>query len=54
VIEVKDLDQGESYCFNVQAYIPSRDTDKQLGEMSQTQCTKDDNQSIFEGEVLIP
>ncbi|XP_034006133.1 coagulation factor IIIa [Trematomus bernacchii] len=48
VIEVKDLDQGESYCFNVQAYIPSRDTDKQLGEMSQTQCTKDDNQSIFE------
>lgn len=52
-IEVKDLDRGESYCFNVQAYIPSRDTDKQLGEMSQTQCSKDDNQSIFEGEVLI-
>ncbi|XP_034066593.1 coagulation factor IIIa [Gymnodraco acuticeps] len=47
-IEVKDLDRGESYCFNVQAYIPSRDTDKQLGEMSQTQCSKDDNQSIFE------
>ncbi|XP_054478904.1 coagulation factor IIIa [Anoplopoma fimbria] len=46
-IELKDLDQGESYCFNVQAYIPSRSIDKQLGELSQTQCS-DDNQSIFE------
>ncbi|KAK5849742.1 hypothetical protein PBY51_014051 [Eleginops maclovinus] len=48
VIELTDLDRGESYCFNVQAYIPSRDTDKQLGEMSQTQCSNDDSQSIFE------
>ncbi|XP_040921285.1 coagulation factor IIIa [Toxotes jaculatrix] len=47
-IELPDLDRGESYCFNVQAYIPSRSTDKQLGELSQTQCSKDYNESIFE------
>lgn len=48
VIELTDLDQGESYCFNVQAYIPSRSIDKQLGELSQTQCSNDDSKSIFE------
>ncbi|XP_026147516.1 tissue factor [Mastacembelus armatus] len=48
VIELPDLDQGVSYCFSVQAYIPSRSIDKQLGELSQTQCSNDDNQSIFE------
>nr|XP_020470993.1 tissue factor-like [Monopterus albus] len=48
VIELTDLDQGVSYCFSVQAFIPSRSIDKQLGEMSQTQCSNDDNQSIFE------
>lgn len=51
--ELTDLDKGKSYCFNVQAYIPSRRTDKQFGEMSQAQCTKDDDQSILEGEVLL-
>ncbi|XP_034427727.1 coagulation factor IIIa [Hippoglossus hippoglossus] len=48
IIELPDLDKDESYCFNVQAYIPSRTGDKQLGELSQTQCSEDDNQSIFE------
>ncbi|XP_039982230.1 coagulation factor IIIa [Xiphias gladius] len=48
MIELTDLDPGESYCFNIQAYIPSRSVDKQLGELSQTQCSKDDNQTIFE------
>lgn len=51
MIELTDLDPGESYCFNIQAYIPSRSVDKQLGELSQTQCSKDDNQTIFEGEL---
>uniref|UniRef100_A0A3P8STV2 Tissue factor n=1 Tax=Amphiprion percula TaxID=161767 RepID=A0A3P8STV2_AMPPE len=46
-IELSDLDQGESYCFSVQAYIPSRSVDKQLGEMSQPQCSNNDNPSIF-------
>uniref|UniRef100_A0A8C3AK79 Tissue factor n=1 Tax=Cyclopterus lumpus TaxID=8103 RepID=A0A8C3AK79_CYCLU len=48
VIELTDLDRGESYCFNVQAYVPSRSTDMQLGELSQTQCSNNDDQSIFE------
>ncbi|XP_051910260.1 tissue factor-like isoform X2 [Hippocampus zosterae] len=51
VIELSALDQGESYCFNVQAFIPSRSIDKQLGELSQTQCSDDDEQSFFEGYV---
>ncbi|XP_070709019.1 coagulation factor IIIa [Pempheris klunzingeri] len=48
VIELTDLDRGESYCFNVQAYISSRSSDKQLGEPSHTQCSNDDSKSIFE------
>ncbi|XP_041817603.1 coagulation factor IIIa [Chelmon rostratus] len=48
VIELTGLDKGESYCFSVQAYIPSRSIDKQLGELSQTQCSNDDSKSIFE------
>ncbi|XP_037133394.1 coagulation factor IIIa isoform X1 [Syngnathus acus] len=48
VIEMTNLDQGESYCFNVQAFIPSRSINKQLGKLSQTQCSDDDKQSIFE------
>ncbi|XP_061621186.1 coagulation factor IIIa isoform X1 [Phyllopteryx taeniolatus] len=48
IIELTDLDQGESYCFNVQAFIPSRNVNKQLGELSQTQCSDDDKHSIFE------
>ncbi|XP_035511646.1 coagulation factor IIIa [Morone saxatilis] len=47
-IELTNLDRGESYCFNVQAYIPSRNPDKQLGELSLTQCSTDDNKSILE------
>ncbi|XP_029385241.1 coagulation factor III, tissue factor a [Echeneis naucrates] len=48
VIELKDLDKGESYCFNVQAYIPSRPASKQLGELSRTQCTERDKEPFFE------
>ncbi|XP_059183077.1 coagulation factor IIIa [Centropristis striata] len=48
VVEVTGLDPGESYCFIIQAYIPSRSQDKQLGELSQPQCSTQDNPSIFE------
>ncbi|XP_053198495.1 coagulation factor IIIa [Scomber japonicus] len=47
VIEIIGLDRGESYCFYVQAFIPSRSVDKQLGEESLTECTKHDP-SIFD------
>ncbi|XP_062235366.1 coagulation factor IIIa [Platichthys flesus] len=48
IIELPRLDKDESYCFNVQAYIPSRTIDKQLGELSQPQCSQNNNPSIFE------
>ncbi|CAK6973272.1 coagulation factor IIIa [Scomber scombrus] len=48
VIEISGLDRGESYCFYVQAFIPSRSIDKQLGEKSHTQCSTNDQPSIFE------
>ncbi|XP_051266241.1 coagulation factor IIIa [Dicentrarchus labrax] len=47
-IELTNLDRGESYCFNVQAYIPSRNPDKQLGELSLTKCSENDK-PFFEG-----
>ncbi|XP_028290326.1 coagulation factor III, tissue factor a [Gouania willdenowi] len=47
VIELRDLDRGESYCFSVQAYIPSRTTSQQHGVMSRTQCSNDQDPSIF-------
>ncbi|XP_056439813.1 coagulation factor IIIa isoform X2 [Gadus chalcogrammus] len=40
VVELKKLDRGESYCFEVQAYIPSRKPGKRLGAQSQTQCSE--------------
>uniref|UniRef100_A0A8C7VPS0 Tissue factor n=1 Tax=Oncorhynchus mykiss TaxID=8022 RepID=A0A8C7VPS0_ONCMY len=47
-LDRRDVDPGVSYCFNVQAYIPSRSTDKQLGELSQRQCSPGDDKSVFE------
>ncbi|XP_047424798.1 coagulation factor IIIa [Mugil cephalus] len=47
IAELTDLDRGESYCFNVQAYIPGRRPDKQLGQLSRTQCSEAGDQSIF-------
>lgn len=52
MIKVTGLDHGESYCFQVQAYIPSRTYGKQLGDLSAPQCSKDENQTIIEGELL--
>ncbi|CAL9687280.1 unnamed protein product [Knipowitschia caucasica] len=39
VVELKSLDHGQSYCFQVQTFIRSRPTATQLGELSPTQCT---------------
>uniref|UniRef100_A0A3B4XEP3 Tissue factor n=2 Tax=Seriola lalandi dorsalis TaxID=1841481 RepID=A0A3B4XEP3_SERLL len=46
IIEMSGLDRGESYCFNVQAFIPSRSFKKQLGELSHTQCSEVEDPSI--------
>ncbi|KAG1944218.1 coagulation factor IIIa [Pimephales promelas] len=47
-IELTDLDQGVSYCFNIQVYIPTRALDKQHGELSHIQCSPEDGTSFFE------
>ncbi|XP_050954483.1 coagulation factor IIIa isoform X2 [Labeo rohita] len=50
VIELTDLDRGVSYCFNVQAFLPFRALDKQLGQLSQVQCSPEEDTSIFDEE----
>lgn len=49
IIEFTDLDQGVSYCFKIQAYLQFRTPDKQLGVLSQIQCSPEGETSIFEG-----
>ncbi|XP_016373639.1 tissue factor-like [Sinocyclocheilus rhinocerous] len=48
IIELTDLDRGESYCFYVQAFLPFRALDKQHGEISNIQCSPEESPSIFE------
>lgn len=45
---VLDVDKGKSYCFNVQAFIPSRVHENQLGELSQTQCSPAEDTPFYE------
>lgn len=52
VIEMTQLDPGESYCFSVQAFIPSRAYSKQLGEESRFQCSQEEG-SILKGQLLL-
>lgn len=52
IIELTDLDQGVSYCFNVQAFLPFRTVDKQHGEISSYQCSPEENTSILEGNAF--
>ncbi|KPP61561.1 Tissue factor-like [Scleropages formosus] len=43
-----DVDKGVSYCFNVQAYIPSRSIDKQLGDLSNPKCSPAGDKPFYE------
>lgn len=52
IIELTDLDQGVSYCFTVQVYLPFRAQDKQHGELSNIQCSPEGERSIFEGNAF--
>ncbi|PWA27971.1 hypothetical protein CCH79_00017542, partial [Gambusia affinis] len=47
VIAMTNLDKGESYCFSVQAQIPSRRSEKQFGQMSATKCSHNDEEPIL-------
>jgi len=44
------LDEGQSYCFSVAAYIPSRKGDKMLGEWSLPKCSAQEHKTLFEGK----
>ncbi|XP_043081685.1 coagulation factor IIIa [Puntigrus tetrazona] len=48
VIELTDVDQGVSYCFYVQAFLPFRSSNKQLGEISSYHCSQEVDPSVFE------
>ncbi|KAG5268206.1 hypothetical protein AALO_G00209440 [Alosa alosa] len=48
IIELTNVDKGESYCLMVQAVIPSRDFDKKNGEFSNTKCTPNTKKGIFD------
>ncbi|KAL4635923.1 tissue factor-like [Arapaima gigas] len=50
---VLDVEQGESYCFYVQAFIPSRKGDKQLGEQSKFKCSPIGEKSLLEEYGLV-
>lgn len=52
IIELIDLDKGESYCFNIQAYLPFRAQGKQHGELSNIKCSPEGETSIFEGNAF--
>ncbi|RXN25821.1 tissue factor-like protein [Labeo rohita] len=46
--EFNNLDEGQSYCFRVAAYIPSRKGDKRLGKWSLPKCSPQKYISVFE------
>ncbi|CAB1326015.1 unnamed protein product [Coregonus sp. 'balchen'] len=47
-VELTNLDKGQSYCFMVAAYIPSRPAKKRLGDWSKPQCSARERKTIFE------
>ncbi|XP_077081567.1 coagulation factor IIIb [Siphateles boraxobius] len=42
------LDEGQSYCFSVAAYIPSRKGDKMFGEWSLPKCSSQEHKTLFD------
>ncbi|XP_014832234.1 PREDICTED: tissue factor-like [Poecilia mexicana] len=46
VIEITNLDRGESYCFKIQAHIPSR-SENQFGQLSETKCSHNDEEPVL-------
>lgn len=48
--EISGLDEDQSYCFSVVAYIPSRKGDKRFGEWSRPKCSSQEHKTVFEGK----
>ncbi|XP_026885823.2 coagulation factor IIIb [Electrophorus electricus] len=47
-VELNELDKGESYCFSVAAYIPSRRGRKETGKWSPPKCSPAKEGSLIE------
>ncbi|XP_072524830.1 coagulation factor IIIb isoform X2 [Salminus brasiliensis] len=47
-VEMTELDKGQSYCFSVAAYLPSRRGAKKLGKWSFPQCSPAGGRSFLE------
>ncbi|XP_017544112.1 coagulation factor IIIb [Pygocentrus nattereri] len=52
-VVMSKLDKGQSYCFSVAAYIPSRKGDRKLGKWSLPQCSPAGDRSIIEEYGLL-
>lgn len=48
--EFSRLDEDQSYCFSVAAYIPSRKGDKMFGEWSLPKCSPQEHKTLIEGK----
>ncbi|XP_052403604.1 tissue factor [Carassius gibelio] len=46
--EFNSLDEDQSYCFSVAAYIPSRKGDKRIGEWSLPKCSPQEHKTLIE------
>ncbi|XP_067218561.1 coagulation factor IIIb isoform X1 [Chanodichthys erythropterus] len=46
--EFSRLDEDQSYCFSVAAYIPSRKGDKMFGELSLPKCSPQEHKTLIE------
>lgn len=52
-VEFNRLDEDQSYCFSVAAYIPSRKGDKRVGEWSLPKCSPQEHKTLFEEYGLV-
>ncbi|KAL7850827.1 hypothetical protein AOLI_G00211830 [Acnodon oligacanthus] len=52
-VAMSELDEGQSYCFSVAAYIPSRKGDRKQGKWSLPQCFPEGGRSIIEEYGLL-
>lgn len=51
--EFNNLDEDQSYCFSMAAYIPSRKGDKRVGEWSLPKCSPQKHKNLIEGKLII-
>ncbi|XP_056598509.1 coagulation factor IIIb [Triplophysa dalaica] len=48
LVKFSTLDESQSYCFSVAAYIPSRKGDKRVGKWSLPKCSPQEHKTLFQ------